>query len=547
MTSEALFSQNLPGRDERASLKTYQRASGFLQKKDYVGAISQLRETVRLNPYFVRAHQQLGDCLRLTGAYEEAGNSYRKVLELQPGYSHLTTFGLAISDFYCGLYVSALSGFRKYLQAPSLSPGSKALVEKHINDCIFSIQAIKSPKPFAPVNLGPGINSSEQEYFPVVTADNKRLVFTRRTGKNEDLYESVRQSGSWPASVELDTRINTPDFNEGSQSISPDGNYLFYSGCNKADGQGRCDIYISKRTASGWSEPYNPGAPLNTSAWESQPAISAGGTRLYFVSDRKGGYGANDIWYSDLSDGRWTAPVNAGANINTPFDEHSPFIYPDNKTLYFSSNGWAGLGQQDIFISRCDESGAWQKPENLGFPVNTAREESGLTISTDGLTAYFAAERPDGLGAMDIYSFVLAPEHRPGRVLVVERSMHDADNGEKVEGKITVEDFESGRMLFEHEAISGPDMLAVLPAGKRYTLRISKKGYMPYAEDISAVEMTTAASFSKPVELKKIRVWGQAVLNHIFFETDQHALLPASRKELELSGSLLNRQPLNQD
>lgn len=544
LISEALFSQSLPGRNERASTKAYQNASKYLQQKDYASAIPQLRETVRLNPSFIKAHQQLGDCLRLTGAYEEAGKSYRKVLELDPGYSSLTIFGLAVSDFYCGLYESALPGFRKYLETPSLSASSKALVEKHIKDCIFSIQAIKNPKAFVPVNLGPEINSPEQEYFPVVTAGNKRLVFTRRTANNEDLYESVRAPGSWSASVELDGRINTPDFNEGSQSISPDGNYLFYSGCNKPDGQGRCDIYISRRTPSGWSEPYNPGAPLNTGAWESQASVSSNGRRIYFVSDRKGGYGANDIWYADLqADGSWAAPVNAGPNINTPYNEHSPFIYPDNQTLYFSSDGWPGFGRQDLFVSKCDASGFWQKAENLGYPVNTAGEQSGLTISTDGITAYFASERPEGLGGMDIYSFVLAPEDRPRRVFVIERSLRDAATGEKAEGKITIEDYESGELLFEHDALSGPEMLAVLPAGKQYTLRILKEGYMPYAENISVPEMVPSESHSQSVELRKIKVQEQAVLKNIFFKTDQYTLLTASRTELNFLVRFLTDNP----
>lgn len=544
LISEGLFSQSLSGRDERASAKAYQNAGNYLRQKDYAAAIPQLRETVRLNPSLIKAHQQLGDCLRLTGAYQEAGKSYRKVLELDPGYSSLTIYGLAISDFYCGLYDSALPGFRKYLQTPSLPASSKALVEKHINDCIFSIQGIKTPKAFAPVNLGPGINSPEQEYFPVVTASNKRLVFTRRTAKNEDLYESVRASGSWSASVELDSRINTADFNEGSQSISPDGHYLFYSGCNKPDGQGRCDIYISRRTASGWSEPYNPGAPLNTGAWESQPSISANGRRLFFVSDRKGGYGANDIWYADLqADGSWSAPVNAGPNINTPYNEHSPFIYPDNQTLYFSSDGWPGFGKQDIFVSKCDAKGAWQMAENLGYPLNTAAEQSGLTISTDGVTAYFASERPEGMGGMDIYSFTLAPEHRPRRVFVMERSLRDAATGEKTEGRITLEDYESGAVLVEHDALSGADMLAVLPAGKRYTMRVLKQGYMPYAEDISVPETVPVESHSQFVELRKIKVREQGVLNNIFFDTDQYTLLPSSRTELNFLVRFLTDNP----
>lgn len=544
LCAQLALAQGLSGPSERAARKAYESASRYLQQKDYQSAISELRETVSHNPSFIKAHQQLADCLRLTGEYEEAVRAYRTVLDLNPAYSTLTIYGLAISDFYCGRYDAALAGFKKYEQSASLSSTSKALVDKHIQDCIFSINAVRNPKEFAPVNLGEGVNSKEQEYFPVITADDRRLVFTRRIAKNEDLYESVRGTSSWAVSSELSEAINTPGYNEGSQSISPDGQYLFYSGCNKPDGHGSCDIYISRRTSSGWSEPYNPGAPLNTGAWESQPSISADGRRLYFVSDRKGGYGANDIWYTDLQpDGRWSEPVNAGVNINTSYDEHSPYIYPDNTTLYFSSNGWPGLGKQDLFVSRRLDNGTWQKAENLGYPINTAEEQSGLIISTDGVTAYFASDRSDGFGGMDIYSFKLGREHRPGPVTVIQRLVHDAATGEKLGGRITLESLDSGVVLFEQDTTAGPDLLAVVPGRDRYTMRILKEGYMPYSENINGGEMNAAAPVKKAVELKKAQAQEHGTLNNIFFDTDQYTLLPASRTELMFLVRFLEANP----
>lgn len=536
--------QNLPGSAERASRKAYESATKYLQQKDYLQAIAELRQTVQHNPSFIKAHQQLADCLRMTGAYEEAGKSYRAVLNLNPSYSPLTIYGLAISDFYCGLYESALPAFKKYAESTSLSASSRALVEKHIQDCIFSIQAVQHPVAFVPSNLGNGINTSDQEYFPVVTADDRRLIFTRRTEKNEDLYESEQESASWAASAELSKSINTPGYNEGAQSISPDGMYLFYSGCNKPDGHGSCDIYISRRTGNTWSAPYNPGAPINTGAWESQPAISANGKRLYFVSDRKGGYGANDIWYADLQpDGKWSEPLNAGPNINTAYDEHSPFIYPDNKTLYFSSNGWPGLGKQDLFMSRLQDDGNWQKPQNLGYPVNTSEEQSGLMVSTDGLTAYYASDRPDGYGGMDIYSFKLSAEHRPGSVTVIQSVVQDAETGKKLDGKISLEAFGSGQLLYEQDPDAGPDLLAVVPGRGRYTMRVLKEGYMPYSENINGAETAAAAFLKKPVSLRKVQAKEQGVLNNIFFDTDQYTLLPESKTELQFLIHFLEKNP----
>src|SRR5690606_30667553 len=188
----------------------------------------------------------------------------------------------------------------------------------------------------------------------------------------------------WQPAEYLSANINTPNYNEGAQCISPDGRFLFFTGCNRPDGMGRCDIYVSEKEGDNWSKPINLGSPINTGGWESQPSLSADGRTLYFVSDRSGGLGSYDIWMSTLDENaRWQKPVNLGSTINTPFDEQSPFIHPDNETLYFSSNGWPGMGNKDLFISRRDSLGNWSLPQNLGYPINTYGEESGLSINSE--------------------------------------------------------------------------------------------------------------------------------------------------------------------
>jgi Tol biopolymer transport system component len=238
------------------------------------------------------------------------------------------------------------------LTYPGLNTTSVDKINKYIKDCTFSLEAQKSPVPFKPINMGSAINTKEDEYLPVITADEEMIIFTRQENSNEDFFKSVKRNGEWSVAEFLSKEINTSNFNEGAQNISPDGNYLFFTGCNRPDGLG-CDIYISKREGNDWSKPFNIGGPVNTAGWESQPSISADGRTLYFVSTRQGGYGGYDIWSSELNtDGTWSNPINLGQEINTSFDEQSPFIHPDNESLYFSSNGWPGLGNKDLFLSR---------------------------------------------------------------------------------------------------------------------------------------------------------------------------------------------------
>src|SRR5690606_838185 len=154
----------------------------------------------------------------------------------------------------------------------------------------------------------------------------------RKEGEHENFYESrLTKDYEFHPSTLLKGKINSQNFNEGAHCISPDGKYLFFTGCNRPEGLGSCDIYVSKLENGEWSEPYNLGAPINTKGWESQPSISADGNTLYFVSNRQGGQGGYDIWKSTLmSNGKWSEPQNLGPQINTPYDESAPFIHADN-------------------------------------------------------------------------------------------------------------------------------------------------------------------------------------------------------------------------
>src|SRR5690606_29771681 len=197
--------------------------------------------------------------------------------------------------------------------------------------CTFSLAALKQPVAFAPFNPGEAINSLHDEYFPRLTADERTIIFTRKADNRENFYESKQDSmGTWLPASPLIGNINSTLYNEGAHCISPDGKYLFFTGCNRPEGLGSCDIYVSRREGGRWSQPYNLGAPINTRGWEAQPTLSADGRTLYFVSNRPGGQGGYDIWSATLQEnGQWGMPQNLGAAVNTPYDESAPYIHAD--------------------------------------------------------------------------------------------------------------------------------------------------------------------------------------------------------------------------
>ena len=349
----------------------------------------------------------------------------------------------------------------------------------------------------------------------------------------------MKRNGEWSVAEFLSKEINTSNFNEGAQNISPDGNYLFFTGCNRPDGLGRCDIYISKREGNDWSTPFNIGGPVNTAGWESQPSISADGRTLYFVSNRQGGYGGYDIWSAELNtDGTWSNPINLGQEINTSFDEQSPFIHPDNESLYFSSNGWPGLGNKDLFLSRKtyvgDKQTGWQKPENLGFPINTFAEESGLSISNNGKLAFFSSIQNEGFGKLDIYSFELPDQLKPKPVTYVKGKISDSLSKEALDAHIQITDLKNGKTIYDE--IADPEngeFLVTLPVGKSYGLTVSKAGYLFYSHNFTLVRNVEKLPFNLDVALQKIEIGKMVVLNNIFFETNKYDLLPESRTELQ--------------
>ncbi|HZV13341.1 MAG TPA: flagellar motor protein MotB, partial [Candidatus Kapabacteria bacterium] len=240
-------------------------------------------------------------------------------------------------------------------------------------------------------NLGENVNSPDDDYGPTITANGKTLYFTSTRkggmGGHDYWYSTMNADSTWTPAVNAGPSINTPA-DEGVSSLSADGQTIFFTGCNRPDGMGNCDIYQADLVGTEWQNIRNLGPVVNTEYWESQPAISADGKTLYFVSNRPGGLGGTDIWYTtkDAND-NWTEPKNIGPPINTPDNEVSPFIAADGVTLYFASDGHGGLGGLDFFTSEKTDNG-WTQPVNLGAPINTPDNEEFITVPASGDILY---------------------------------------------------------------------------------------------------------------------------------------------------------------
>lgn len=535
----------------KKAIKHFEEALRYYNSRNNRAALEYLEKALKADDEFVEAYTVSADCYNDLGLLDEAIVNYKKVVELDPDFMATTFKQLADVQFRTGDYEGAIPNYEIFLTKKRVNPKLKEMASRYLENARFGAVEKKNAVPFEPVNLGENVNTDAYEYFPVLTADEQTLVFTRNKRRSagmdyqEDFYVSFSDQGVWTPAMNLGEPINTDD-NEGAQTITADGKQLFFIGCNRKTGMGSCDIYRSLRNGRRWAKPENLGSPVNSSKWESQPSISSDGKTLYFVSNRNGGEGGMDIYVTHLApNGEWTTPRNLGDVINTPFSEETPFIHPDGKTLYFTSNGHVGFGEKDIYMTRKDSLGNWGTPKNLGYPINTWNDEQGLFVAASGENAYFSSDRDGGFGKLDLYSFKLYEDARPDKVTYVKGKVKDKITGKPLAAKFELIDLVTSEVVIESgsDPINGT-FLVTLPVDHEYALNVSKDDYLFYSEHFS---LNKDYDLSKPhrmdVEMQPIKYGERVVLKNIFFETASYDLLPESRVELDKLVDFMKNNP----
>ncbi|MEP7265147.1 MAG: OmpA family protein [Bacteroidota bacterium] len=535
----------------KQAIKNYEDARDFYNIRQNEKAIDALKSAIKKDTTFIEAYMLLATVYEEQKQPLEAIKAYNGSFAINPAAFPYNYFACGKLEIRACKYDDAQTHLEKYLSLSKPDAARKQEVERYIRNCKFAVEAMKKPVPFNPVNLGDGVNSKFPEYYFSFTVDQKNLIFTRQIddkqamfGHQEDFFRSTFSNGKWQPAVHLEPPLNTID-NEGAPSMSTDGHIVFFTACQRQGGEGSCDIYLSSYSADNkWSKPINLGAPVNTSSWESQPSFSSDGKTLYFTRRvTTKGQVNSDLFYSVFrEDNTWSAPVSLGDTINTTGNEESVFIHPDNQTLYFSSNGHEGMGGLDIYISRRLENGRWGIPVNLGYPINTCGDENSLVVSADGKHAYFASNRPEGFGDLDLYVFDLYKEAQPLLTSYVKGKVTDAITSLPLSAHFEIVDIESGKTVVSNttDKMRG-EFLATLPAGKEYLLNVSKDGYLFYSENFDCRKPTdTQQAFEINVPLNKITAGASVVLKNVFFDVDKFDLKQESFSELQKLISFLN-------
>jgi outer membrane protein OmpA-like peptidoglycan-associated protein/tetratricopeptide (TPR) repeat protein len=534
---------------------------------NFRAGIEYMNKALEKDPNFWEAHMFAGEFAEMLRDYPTAIDHYRKAIAINPRHSHTGSsyFFLANLEQAVGDYENAIKNLNIFEQYRNASPELLQKAAEIRDNCEFALHAMKNPIDFNPINIGPGINTADPEYFPTITVDGKTILFTRRIEdgrvpgsikEQEDFFVSeLGDNNIWGKAIEMPENINTVN-NEGAPTIGPDGRTLVFVGCPDATGEyygenrtgkGSCDLFITKKLGSRWTDPVNLPGNVNSFHWETQPSLSADGKTMYFIRGIRGKNQQNnsDIYVTRLLDnGQWSTAERLPDHINTPEQEESVLIHPDGKTLYFASRGHVGMGGSDLFVTRMDASGNWSNPENLGYPINTKYDENSLMVSPDGEIAFFASDRVGGFGDLDIYYFIM-PEHlRPTKTLYFEGIVYDAVTRNPIPGKFQLIDLETGKEVIYSEAdkLTGEFMVS-LPVNKEYALNVSYPGYTFFSQNFNMRNSDGMEAIHMDVPMVPIVSDQPVLLANVFFDLNKSTLRPESFIELNKLVEFLNSNP----
>lgn len=538
----------------RKAIKNFEEGRSNFTLMYYQQARADFEKAIAADEGFLEAYLLLADVYKAIGDSGRALEIYKKVvvIDQQRQYPEAWFFAGLIC-YQQAQYATSIPWFENFLAAPGGATAKADDADYYLRCAEFARVAVENPVPFVPVNIGARINTAGDEYINAVRADELTLFFTGRqmaadgSKEGDDFYYSVRSSDTmpWPASTKLGAPVNTPG-DEGALTISWDGGTLLFAGCHWDGGYGSCDIYASQLSANKAGTPVNLGPVINTARWESQPSLAADGRTLYFASTRGGGFGNSDIWCSHLyNDGSWSVPENLGDVINTSGSEMAPFIHPDGRTLYFSSDRHIGLGGIDLYVSHADSLGRWGAPINLGYPINTASHEINIIVSATGDKAYISANRLGGMGGYDIFEFPLYETIRPQPATYAKGQVTDAMTHKPLEAYFSLTDLQTKKEIVRSfsDAATG-QFIVCIPANRQYALNVSRKGYLFYSENIAISGLATEL---KPhlinIALQPIEAGETMVLRNIFFDTDKYELKEVSLVELDILVNFLKNNP----
>ncbi len=542
------------GQKKENPKKILSKAREAVRVEEYRQALPHLRMLDSLDPTSHEVHYLYGIVYLKIDKREKALENLRKAGVGTEKFENIN-FYMARAYHLNHEFDSAIVFYEKHISEDGRNP-SEEETRFLITQAKVGSEYHKKPQDVEVFNMGNVINTPFHEFAPVISADETRLIFTSRRPGNfggiddetnqpfEDIYIVEKDdAGEWGKPRNMGSMINTEN-HDASIGLSPDGDELYIYRSNKTTGRLSGDIYYSDFVKGEWTQPQRMQDGINSKGWEPHASITANEQTFFFTSDREedGSKGGRDIYIvKRLPDLTWAKPLNMSA-INTQFDEDSPFIHPDGKTLYFSSNGDKSMGGFDIFISELnEETGKWSEPKNMGYPINTAGDDIYFVWSADKTRGYFSSSRGDSNGETDLY-MVSFPEKKVN-LIVLKGKVTDAKTGDPLAATIEIVDNKTQKTV---NIATSNDFTGrytvILPPQKDYGIRVSREGYLFKSANINVPDQFEYLEVVQNIALKPIDYNQYEPLANIKF-TEDNGLRIESDPELKALKKLAESLP----
>ena len=533
--------------------KQYEKGLAALKERKLDDAIQLFEKAIDSYPSYSDA------AIRLVNLYDNLGNSsaIERIGERYMnagGDKNSILYHIAKAEYALEKYTESKDHLSLLLEK-NLNPAARLEAEKLLSSSDLHINS--STKNIRIDPLQGAINTSVPEYLPALSADGNTMVFTRRENGQEDLYISYLKYDLWEDVIFLEG-INTSK-NEGAHCYSVDGKVIIFTQCENRESIGSCDLYFSQFKNGSWSKPRNMGSGINSKYWDSQPNLSADKRHLLFSSKRpvaKGDKsGIKNIFISSKKPtGEWSKPELLSRTLSTAGNEEAPYLHADMQTLYFMSDGMAGFGGADLYMSKAigPDLRTWSKPINLGKPINSKSNEGALFVDMDGKTAYFDKEISEGQKSfnIDIFQMELPAEFRAIPCTYIKANILDAVTKKAIKAQVTISPSDANNP--GKRILTAPgSFLLPLALNDDYIFHVDAPGYIFHSEYYSFSEIQNAVNpinidiellpipkieENKPVVFTEEPV----ILKNIFFETGSARLKESSLQELKKLKSLLD-------
>lgn len=576
-----MYSQDAPCNDDdisKAAKKIFKKAMDDLHLGRYSEASKKLQSATEKDPDYLEAWWVLADInSRFTNRMRQrslARKGYEEVIRICPAYEDYYAY------YYLGQIYFAAEEYKKAYQSYEsfLNADTDQIKEKHFDDAKeqavwakFYDNIYSNKVPFEPKKLMKVSTDKWDEYLPIITQDNDYLYFTRKMESNkvsgftrennqiERFCEAKKTvNGQFEEGAALEKPFNQQP-NEGGATLTINNKTLYYTRCKYApNNYFDCNIVEVDKIDGVWQDKGPLGPEVNSpTSWESMPTISSDGNTMYFVSNRPGGYGGYDIYMTRKgSDGKWHKAVNMGPTINTPGNEKSPFIHTDSQTLYFSSAsfrdpksgniqpGHRGLGGYDIFYTRLSDDKTWIEPRNIGYPINTDKNDIGFFVSTDGKYGYFSSNRLNDNKNWDLYYFELYKEARPQKVLFLKGTLKDDDTKEVIrDATMVIKNMKTKKVTeIPVDANSGEYAFATTFKAD-YVVTVKKRDYVYVSKYVNKKSALYDMPLNLDFKLQKIQVGKPYKLEDIYFATDSARLTSESIDIVESFFEFMSENP----